>query len=95
MPSVQKMGDVNSGGGIITQVPQSSVYVDNVLICVTGSKGTGHPPCPDVQIHCAGNWQTTSNAFGVYINGKCVNVSGDVDTCGHTRVGGSSSVFVG
>ena len=95
MPNVQRMGDKNNGGGEITQIPQSSVYIDNKLVCVSGSKGAGHPPCTDEPIHCTGNWQTTENNFGVYVNNRSINVTGDEDTCGHIRIGGSLTVFIG
>lgn len=88
------MTDVNSGGGAITSIPQSSVYVNNLLVSVNGSIGTSHPPCPDPSIHCAGNWETANGSPDVFIENIPVNREGDADTCGHVRVNGSSDCYI-
>lgn len=95
MPSAQRMGDANSGGGIITSIPQSRVYINNLLACVDGSQGTSHVGCPDDPIHCAGAWQTSGGSSKVRISGIPANRTGDSDTCGHTRATGSPNVFIG
>jgi hypothetical protein len=101
MPQVHRMGDCNTGGGCVTSIPQSSVFVNNRLTVVDGSIGTGHGVPP----HCGGCWITQQgggvnggpgsggpvpNVFAEFIP---VNDLGDVDSCGHPRAEGSPNVF--
>ena len=95
MAAVQRMGDANDGGGTINSIPQSTVYVDSLLVCVDGSLGTSHDPCPLIVIHCAGNWVTSGGVSTVTAEGIPINVTGNSDTCGHSRIGGSSDVNIG
>jgi uncharacterized Zn-binding protein involved in type VI secretion len=95
MPAVQRQTDQNDGGGIVQTIPQSFVTVDGLLVAVVGSKGTAHPPCPDVQAHCANVWTTTRGAARVRINGIPVIRATDPDSCGHRRVGGSTTTRIG
>ncbi len=92
--NVARLTDVNSGGGAITSIPQSTVYANNLLVSIDGSIGTSHPPCPKKKKHCAGKWVTAHGSPDVFINNIPVNRLGDSDTCGHSRVGGSANVFV-
>lgn len=94
MPAVQRLTDVNDAGGAIDSIPQSTVSVNGLLVAVDGSLGTSHPPCPVPDIHCAGNWTTSGGSPNVFIEGIPVNRTGDPDTCGHVRVGGSGNVNV-
>lgn len=89
------MTDLNDGGGAITEIPQSTVFANNLLIAVKDSRGTSHFPCPTVPIHCYPNWVTTESDHSVYINNIKVTVEGDTDSCGHIRINGSPTVFVG
>jgi hypothetical protein len=89
------MGDVDSGGGAITTIPQTFVRVDGLVVSIVGSKGSAHPPCPDDQSHCQNVWQTTRGAARVRIAGIPVIRRNDPDSCGHLRVGGSSTTRVG
>jgi uncharacterized Zn-binding protein involved in type VI secretion len=91
---VHRFGDVNTAGGAIDGIPQTFVYENNLLICVDGSIGTGHPPCPIPAVHCAGNWITAGGASFVVINDIPVNREGDADTCGHARSGGSDFIEI-
>lgn len=95
MPNIQRLTDPNSGNGLINTIPQSTVFANNLLVSVNGSRGTSHPPCPFVPIHCQGNWVTAGGNPRVMINNIPVNRTGDGDTCGHVRVAGSPNVFVG
>lgn len=95
MANTQRIGDSNNGGGTLTSTPNSTVYVNRKLVSVNGARGTGHPPCPIVPIHCAGAWSTSGGEPTVCINGIPVNVTGNTDTCGHSRVGGSTNVNIG
>tara|TARA_Y100000296_G_scaffold8510_1_gene10027 strand:- start:458 stop:739 length:282 start_codon:yes stop_codon:yes gene_type:complete len=89
MPKVARMGDLNTGGGIIQTIPQSTVYANGKLISVNGSKGSGHAP----GIHALNAWDTANGSSTVFIEGIAVNDEGDADTCAHARTGGSSDVF--
>jgi len=97
MPNVHRLTDINSGGGIITDIPQSTVFANNLLVSINGSMGTGHPPCgsPGGTPHCDHVWKTTDGATTVFIQNIPVNRMGDTDTCGHNRIAGSPDVFVG
>jgi uncharacterized Zn-binding protein involved in type VI secretion len=95
MPAVQRMTDQNQGGGVIQTIPQSFVRVDGLVVAVVGSKGSAHPPCPEIDTHCANVWATTRGAPRVRINGIPVIRANDPDSCGHLRVGGSSTTRIG
>jgi uncharacterized Zn-binding protein involved in type VI secretion len=93
--SVQRVGDRNTAGGIITN-GDSSVLVNNRPVAVSGSRVTPHPccgakGCPPV--HCSAT--TSSNNTNVLVNGIPIIVSGDLDSCNHTRSQGSFDVVVG
>jgi hypothetical protein len=89
------MTDQNAGGGIIQTIPQAFVRVDGLVVAVVGSKGSAHPPCPEVNAHCANVWATAGGSSSVRIANQAVIRTQDVDTCGHARVGGSGSTKVG
>lgn len=94
MPAIQRMGDSNNAGGAINSIPQSTVYVNNKLVAVSGSIGTSHAPCP-IPPHCAGQWQTVATQTTTFVENKLVVVDNDTDTCGHTRINGSADSFIG
>ena len=94
---VCRVGDKNAAGGVILN-GDPSVLVNNRPVAVIGARVTPHPCCgapnrPDCVVHCAAT--TTSTNGTVLINGKPVVTFGDIDTCGHTRLGGSPDVIVG
>ena len=89
MPKVARMGDVNSGGGIIQTIPQSTVFANGKLISVNGSRGSGHAP----GILALNAWVTSNGSTTVFIEGIPVNDEGDADDCTHVRVDGSTNVF--
>jgi hypothetical protein len=91
MPAVQRLDDLNNGGGKLTQTPQAFVTVDSKTVAVVGATGTGH----GTGVHAAGAWQTQGGSSTVRINNLRVIRTNDVDSCGHTRVGGSSTTRVG
>jgi hypothetical protein len=93
MAAVHRMGDPNTGGGVINSIPQGTVYANNKLIAVNGSRGSGHALCKDNNIHCSGNWATTGGGPTVFAENIEINNSGDPDTCGHSRATGSPDVF--
>lgn len=91
MAKVQRVGDQDSGGGRIVQ-GENSVRVNGKPIAVANKPVTPHtngkPPHTDAKTKATKN--TTVRA-----NGKLVVVTGDNDTCGHKRVGGSPDVNIG
>lgn len=94
MPPAQRMGDANNAGGVITSIPQSTVYINGRLAAVNGSIGTTHPPGPKVTRHNRGVWRTSGGSSNVFINGIPVNFTGNPDSCSHVRVGGSGNVNI-
>ena len=86
-----RMDDLNTGGGKITTIPQSTVFANSKVLAVNGSKGTGH----GVGIHAENAWDTANGSSTVKAGGIPVNRYGDADTCTHTRTGGSSNVNIG
>ncbi len=90
---VHRKGDSNVVGGSITTVNQSSVYVNNKLASVDGSRGTSH--IPFTQIHLVDQWVTANGNPTVRINSIPVNRQGHSDSCGHARAAGSPNVRVG
>ena len=90
MPKVARMGDLNSGCGIIQTIPQSTVFANGKLISVDGSRGSGHPVGPPHELNA---WTTTNGSSTVSIEGIPVNDEGDPDSCSHVRVDGSTNVF--
>ena len=89
MPAVQRKGDANSGGGLITS-GISSVLVNGRPIATVGMGVTPHPPCPKNKLHCAA--LTTGGSASVRVNGRPVSLASNKDTCGHSRSGGSPNV---
>ena len=85
------MGDINTGSGAITTIPQSTVFCNSKLLAVDGSKGTGH----GMGVHATNQWDTANGSSTVKAGGIPVNRAGDADTCAHTRTGGSGDVNVG
>jgi len=88
MAAAQRMTlDANNGQGTISSVLQSTVYVNSKLLSVNGSS---------VQNHVLHVGVTTANGSDtVFAGGLGVNRTGDADSCGHTRGGGSDDVNVG
>ena len=90
---VCRVGDRNAAGGVILN-GDATVLVNNRPVAVIGSRVTPHPPCGKKgPQHCAAT--TTSTNATVLVNGKPIVALGDVDTCGHARLGGSPDVIVG
>ena len=99
---VCRVGDRNAAGGVILN-GDPTVLVNNRPVAFLGSRVTPHPCCgavdrrgrpiPGCPAHCAAT--TTSTNRTVLVNGKPIVTFGDLDTCGHARLGGSSDVIVG
>lgn len=92
---VCRVGDKNAAGGVIL-TGDPTVLVNGRPIATLGAKVTPHPCCGAKgcpPIHCSA--KTTSTSSTVLVGGKPVVTSGALDTCGHSRVGGSFDVIVG
>lgn len=95
MPAAQRVGDANDSGGV-AQGGVNSVRVNGRSIIVVGNSVTPHPccgrkGCPPT--HC--NATTTGGSGSVRAGGLAVIRTGDSDSCGHARAGGSETVMVG
>lgn len=87
---VQRKGDANGGGGIVTS-GDASVKINGRPAAHPGTSVTPHPPCsPKRPLHCIA--QTTGGSRTVRVNGKPLLLTGNKDTCGHSRAGGSPNV---
>lgn len=95
MPAAQRQGDANSVGGVATS-GIGSVRVNGRPIVVRGVGVTAHPccgrkGCPPIHCHAS----TAGGSGTVRAGGIAVIRTGDADTCGHPRAGGSGDVRVG
>ena len=91
MAAVQRKADANNGGGVISSTAQSTVYANDKLISVNGSTVTTHGTSPNVHAGVI----TANGSSTVFAGGIAINRTDDVDSCTHTRTGGSGDVFVG
>jgi len=90
MPPVQRKGDFNAGGGIITY-GDNSVLVNGRPVATPLTLVTPHLPCgPKKPEHCIA--VTMGGSKTVRVNGKPLILTGDKDLCGHVRTGGSQNV---
>lgn len=96
MPAVQRNGDSNAGGGV-AQGGVTSVRVNGQSIMVPGQPVTPHPPYPrrGRNEHNNGSQVTAGGLGTVRAGGNPVVITGDADSCGHPRSGGSSDVRAG
>lgn len=95
MPAVQRVGDRNSAGGVIT-TGDDTVLINGRAVAIQGSSVSPHPCCGQrgcPPTHCNAKTQATTST--VLVNGKPVIFTDDKDTCGHPRVSGSPDVIVG
>ena len=97
MPAVQRQGDTNSEGGAATS-GVASVRVNGKPIVVDGVTVSAHAPWPQRRNNPHPPHAAASTAGGrgtVRAGGKPVVRTGNVDTCGHARTGGSPDVRAG
>lgn len=86
-----RVGDVDTGGGVVTSSLQSKVRINGRLASVDGSPVSGHPPF--LPPHDAPS--TANGSSKVRFGGIPANRQGDADTCGHARAAGSPNVRIG
>lgn len=86
-----RVGDANSAGGIAT-LGNPTVRINGRPVALAGGPVTPHPCCgaKGCGIHCVAT--TTGSSLTVKVMGVPVAVGGSIDTCGHARATGSSSV---
>lgn len=92
MPGVQRVGDANAVGGVVTS-GIGSVRINGRPVAVVGKTVTPHPCCGRKRcppIHC--NATTAGGSSSVKAGGIAISLTGDSDTCGHARSGGSDTV---
>jgi len=89
MPSVARVGDVDSGGGVVA-AGVDSVTVNGAPIAVVGDPITPHWSGDNIHIAVVAVGSSTVTAGGLP-----VNYVGAPDSCGHIRVTGSPDVTVG
>jgi uncharacterized Zn-binding protein involved in type VI secretion len=89
---VQRVGDANAGGGVIL-TGEPTVLVNFRPIATAGSKVSPHPPCPKPATHCAA--LTTTNSPTILAGFKPITTAGSIDTCGHARSLGATTVIAG
>jgi uncharacterized Zn-binding protein involved in type VI secretion len=97
MPAVQRNGDKNDGGGVATG-GVASVRVNGQPIMIPAQPVTPHPPYGRrgaKTVHNDGTQATAGGVPSVRAGGQPVVVTGNKDTCRHSRVGGSPNVFAG
>lgn len=95
MPGIQRVGDANSAGGVASG-GIASVRVNGRPVIVSGNPVSSHPCCGRrgcPPIHCGPTTKGSSST--VKAGGIALVLTGDSDTCGHPRSGGSDSVRIG
>jgi uncharacterized Zn-binding protein involved in type VI secretion len=94
VPGVQRVGDANSGGGVI-QKGDPSVLVNGRAIALVDSPVSPHAPCGrrGGERHCDARTQASNDS--VLVNGQKITLSNSQDTCGHDRSTGSTDVVIG
>ena len=88
MPEVQRIGDRDTGGGIV-MFGINSVRVNNRPVSVDGCTVSSHASRP------THNPVTANGVKTVRVSNRPINVNGNPDTCGHARTGGSENVRAG
>ena len=94
MSKAVRVGDVNSAGGVVVQ-GHPTVLINGRPAARMFSAVTPHPCCPKKRcfMHCAavvvGPGEPT-----VIVSGLPMMKTGDIDSCGHARVSGSTNVRV-
>lgn len=94
MPGVQRDGDANTAGGVVSG-GSTSVRINGRPVTLAGNSVSPHPCCGQRRcppIHCYAT--TTGGAGSVRVGGINIILTGDVDTCGHPRAGGSTNVRI-
>jgi uncharacterized Zn-binding protein involved in type VI secretion len=82
---IVRVGDKNDAGGAVIS-GDNTVRVDGKAVAIDGSPVTAHnnfkPPHTNARCRASKN--------SVRVNGKRLIFVGDIDTCGHVRIEGST-----
>jgi len=91
--NIARVNQDTANGLLITPPVQKTVFIINKLIAIEKQLVESHYPCgePGGDAHCAASIITYSKT--VFVNNKGVVRKGDVASCGHFVISGSSSVF--
>jgi hypothetical protein len=92
---IQRVGDKNSAGGIIL-TGDPTVLINGRPVATIGDSVSPHPCCGAQNCpptHCAA--ETTATTATVLVGGRPICITGDIDTCGHSRSIGSTDVIIG
>ena len=94
MPGVQRVGDLNAGGGVALGPGHNNVLINGRPALKPNTPFTPHIGCnPKFPIHCAGVVGIMGGSPSVRANGTPLVVTGDKDSCFHGRSGGSPNVL--
>lgn len=86
--SIVRVGDLNSAGGRVIS-GSTTVKMNGRAIALDGSPVSCHPNGGEhSHAHCKASLST------MRIEGKRIIVVGDIDSCGHARIEGSSNTGV-
>jgi uncharacterized Zn-binding protein involved in type VI secretion len=93
MPGVQRVGDLNSKGGVALGPGHNNVLINGRPALKPNTAFTPHIGCnPKFPIHCAGLVGVTGGSKTVRANGIPLVLTGDKDSCRDSRSGGSRNV---
>ena len=94
MAAIQRVGDLNSGGGVALGPGHTNVLINGRPAAIPFTKFSPHPPCsPKQPQHCAGVRAVSGNARTVKANGQPLVLTGGKDSClTHSRIIGSTDV---
>ncbi len=92
---VQRVGDLNTGGGVALGPGHNNVRIDGRPALKPNTPFTPHLGCsPNSPQHCVGVVAVSGNAKTVRANGQPLVIAGAKDSCmSHTRVLGSTKVL--
>lgn len=93
--SVQRVGDVNTGGGVALGPGHPNVLINGRPALIPNTPFTSHQGCSKKQPqHCIGKVAVAGNATTVRANGQPLVLTGAADSCvTHKRTGGSPNVL--
>jgi uncharacterized Zn-binding protein involved in type VI secretion len=93
MPGVQRVGDLNAGGGVALGPGHNNVLINGRPALLPNTPFTPHAGCnPKFPIHCVGVVGIMGGSPSVRANGIPLVTDGDKDSCMHARQGGSPNV---
>lgn len=93
MPGVQRVGDLNAGGGVALGPGHNNVLINGRPALIPLTPFTPHLVCsPKSPLHCAGLVAVMGTATTVKANGQPLVIDGSKDSCFHGRIAGSPDV---